>query len=221
MPPPPPPLPEPPRPTKRRRLETTSVFDIITKVRCSSVVQLSLIVSHNYVQPYQHHSPTSVREVPAALASLPQSPVKIYLHDGAQDAMQTPHKRVAWVIPLRGLPMRHHDCTLADIVPDDEQAAQQSRIIWHKASIKAFWGFLAHIREKYLFGSIGYALDSKDGFDFIKVYHSASRSLQLRLALDSFRNDKERLAPGQKHYRPLKGVVLLLVDETSKELLLA
>ncbi|KAH7107033.1 hypothetical protein BKA62DRAFT_765590 [Auriculariales sp. MPI-PUGE-AT-0066] len=192
------------RSSKRRRVDKVSVYNIIS-------------------EPHQHFTPTTAREVPADLQALPKFSVKRYLVDSGQSAMDIRHKRVAWIIPLQGRPMDPYpvDCTAGEIVPDATPLTQQLTILWRRNYLLEFWQFLAVLRKKELFGALGFTLDSRQGFEFIKLFHSEFISLQLRSALDSWRNEKEPKVSGIKPYRPLKGAILLLVDEANKGLLLA
>lgn len=155
---------------------------------------------------------------------LAESTVKRCLQTDAREQLRLPHKRVAWVVPVLGKPPDHADCTPASFVPTVGALFHPSTspdIRWRKETARAFWDFLQRMRKLNSCGSVGLAFETHLDYDFIKIYHSAPQSLRLRTALGSFRNDADVPAAGGKAYRPLKGAVLLLVDEVNRGLLLA
>lgn len=138
--------------------------------------------------------------------------------------MRVPHKRIAWVIPVLGKPPEHTDCTPASFTPTIDSLflpCPRPEIRWRKESLRVFWEFLQRMRKQLFFGALGLAFETHLDYDFIKIYHDARHSLRLRTALSGFRNEADVPEGGGKAYRPLKGAVLLLVDEVNCGLLLS
>jgi len=139
------------RPTKRRRLDTGFLHNIVPR-------------PHYHQAPSADYSLSNVRLLSAYVKSQP-IPIPTYDLSKIQAYLNEPYSRSAWIIPIRGiLPWR--GSTSAMILKDSETippngpspissvTVQESCITWTHSAIASFWDFLLAVQKAKTLGPI-------------------------------------------------------------------
>jgi hypothetical protein len=166
---------------------------------------------------------------------VPCVPLAPFSGASPQDCLGSAWSRCGWIVPLQGaLPV--DECSSAFVTDvgnlSPSPAEARNNISWTRTSVSALWTFLNTLLDSGKFGSISLSYQApssaKRGITvmsetyYIKIYHDARHSLQIRKALDLWSVEavaSSSTGPPAKKARLLKGHRLLLVDQRNAPVL--